>query len=136
MRKIAVLFAVVALSLIPFSRCTPVESATPSVDAAFESHSNDVEVSGEGEVARMLPDDVEGSRHQRFIVRLDSGRTVLVTHNIDVAPRVSSLHPGDRISFHGEYVWNPKGGLVHWTHRDPAGHHEPGWLEHNGEKFQ
>jgi hypothetical protein len=103
---------------------------------AFENHSNGVEVQGEGTVAAILPDDIEGSRHQRFLVRVDSGPTVLISHNIDLAPRVLSLRQGDPISFSGEYAWNPKGGLVHWTHRDPSGHHNAGWLKHNGEIFQ
>ncbi|MGZ7031830.1 MAG: DUF3465 domain-containing protein, partial [Thermoanaerobaculia bacterium] len=47
-----------------------------------------------------------------------------------------SLRTGDQVAFRGEYVWNPKGGLVHWTHRDPTSHHQPGWLKHNGETFQ
>jgi len=84
----------------------------------------------------MLPDDNDGSRHQRFIVRLGSGQTILIAHNIDIAPRVSPLNVGDTIEFNGEYEWNSKGGVVHWTHRDPTGRHPAGWLMHNGKAFQ
>ena len=91
---------------------------------------------GGGTVAKMLSDDNEGSRHQRFIVKLPSGQTVLIAHNIDLAGRVESLHEGDSISFSGEYEWNDRGGVVHWTHRDPSGHHQAGWLEHNGHRYQ
>ena len=137
MRKIAVLAALIgAIAFAAYLQRTPEHPASSSVDAAFDNHSTGVEVEGTGNVTAILPDDTEGSRHQRFIVRLDSGRTVLIVHNVDVAPRVTSLRAGDAISFRGEYVWNPKGGLVHWTHRDPTGHHEPGRLEHNGQTFQ
>ncbi len=84
----------------------------------------------------MLPDDNDGSRHQRFIVRLDSGQTILIAHNIDITPRISPLSAGDTLEFSGEYEWNSKGGVVHWTHRDPAGRHPAGWLKHNGKTFQ
>ena len=59
---------------------------------------------GEGKVIRVLADDLDGSRHQRFIVQLASGQTLLITHNIDIAPRISGLKAGDSVSFNGEYV--------------------------------
>ena len=31
---------------------------------------------------------------------------------------------------------NARGGVVHWTHRDPSGNHPAGWLKRNGETFQ
>ena len=72
---------------------------------AFQHHLSDREVEGRGTVVRILPDDDEGSRHQRFIVRLASGQTLLVAHNIDVAPRVEDLHEGDAVAFRGVYEW-------------------------------
>lgn len=106
----------------------PVSPESSSVDRAFESRRSDVPVEGRGTVVRILPDDDSGSRHQRFVLRLDSGTTVLVAHAIDVAGRVSPLQVGDELSFRGEYVWNSRGGLVHWTHHDPAGRHAAGWI--------
>lgn len=103
---------------------------------AFENHASNIQVEGQGTVAKILPDDTNGSRHQRFIVRLNSGQTILIAHNIDLAERVSSLNQGDVITFSGVYEWNPKGGVVHWTHHDPDGHHRAGWIRHNGQAFQ
>lgn len=113
-----------------------VPSASSSVERAFESRRSGVLVEGRGRVVRILPDDGAGSRHQRFIVRVDSGTTVLVAHAMDVAGRVSSLQVGDELSFRGEYVWNPRGGLVHWTHRDPAGRHADGWIRRGNRVFE
>jgi hypothetical protein len=95
---------------------------------AFRRRQSDVWVEGSGTVEATLPDDREGSRHQKFIVRIDRELTVLVSHNIDLAPRVP-LDRGDTVSFRGEYVWNAKGGLVHWTHHDPRGG-RGGWIRH------
>ena len=94
------------------------------------------QVQGAGMVLRVLSDDNDGSRHQRFILELSSGRTLLIAHNIDLAPRISSLSSGDSVSFYGQYESNPQGGVIHWTHRDPLGRHTAGWLEHNGRRYQ
>ena len=114
----------------------PVPPDNSSVTRAFENRRSGVPVEGRGKVVRLLPDDDAGSRHQRFVVRLDPGTTVLVVHAIDVADRVSPLQVGDELSFRGEYVWNPKGGLVHWTHRDPARRHASGWIRRGDQVFE
>jgi Protein of unknown function (DUF3465) len=103
---------------------------------AFDEHAVDLEVQGSGTVARILSDDNEGGRHQRFILRLASGQTLLIVHNIDIAPRVDGLRVGDTVAFRGEYEWNEQGGTVHWTHHDPDGEHAPGWLRHRGRTYQ
>lgn len=107
-----------------------------AVYAAYQAQQSDVWVSGAGKVVKVLADDVKGRRHQKFILELPSGITVLIAHNIDLAPRIPSLKTGDEISFFGEYEWNDKGGVIHWTHHDPAGRHAGGWLKHNGATFQ
>lgn len=115
------------------------EPATRSDNAASgtaESFRSGAQTQGSGVVIRILPDDNDGSRHQRFIIRLDSGRTLLVAHNIDLAPRISSLREGDSVAFNGVFEANEKGGLIHWTHLDPQGRHEAGWLKHKGQTYQ
>ena len=94
------------------------------------------QVRGSGIVVSVLADDNQGSRHQRFILELSSGQTLLVSHNIDLAPRIDSLRAGDTVEFFGEYEWNDRGGVIHWTHRDPAGRHPDGWLQHEGATYQ
>lgn len=103
---------------------------------AFARQLSDIAVQGEGRVLKSLPDDAKGSRHQRILLALSDGQSVLIAHNIDLAPRIPDIQPGDRIGFKGEYVWNNKGGVVHWTHRDPDGRHAGGWLKHRGETYQ
>ena len=93
-------------------------------------------VEGVGTVERVLRDDDDGSRHQRFIVRLVSGQTLLVSHNIDLAARIANLEEGDEVMFRGQYEWNDRGGVLHWTHHDPDGHRQGGWLEHEGATYR
>lgn len=94
------------------------------------------QVSGSGTVVRVLSDDNDGSRHQRFILRIASGESLLIAHNIDLAPRIAGLRVGDTVTFFGQYEWNDRGGLIHWTHDDPRGTHPDGWVEHNGRRYQ
>ena len=107
-----------------------------AIARAFASRTSDIQVEGEGTVIRLLPDDLNGARHQRFIVELASGQTLLFAHNIDIAPRINGLEVGDNVRFSGEYVWNAKGGVVHWTHHDPQGRHAAGWVIHNGKTYK
>ncbi|WP_300526197.1 DUF3465 domain-containing protein [Alcanivorax sp.] len=108
----------------------------PAIQVAYENRQSDVQVEGAGRVVKVLPDDNEGSRHQKFILELASGQTILIAHNIDLAPRIRDLREGDSVSFYGEYEWNERGGVVHWTHHDPQGRHVDGWLKHDGKTFQ
>ena len=128
-----VIIAAVALS---FFCILGVANGTQQISSAYESKLSDVHVSSSGTVVKLLSDDNKGSRHQRFILKLTSGQTVLIAHNIDLAPRIQSLSVGDIVQFMGEYEWNNKGGVVHWTHHDPAGRHQGGWLKHNGRTYE
>lgn len=111
-------------------------SSDAAIEHAFANRLGNRQVEGQGTVVKTLADDNDGSRHQRFIVRLGSGQTLLMSHNIDLAPRIDSLRAGDAVAFYGEYEWNPKGGVIHWTHHDPQGRHPAGWIWHAGQTYQ
>ena len=147
---IAALAAAACFALAQGFRTPGSLEASPRPDVSLETHDGSdailenafaqrisrLQVTGQGTVVKVLRDDGNGSRHQRFILRLASGRTVLVAHNIDLAPRIDALRPGDAVAFSGEYEWNPKGGVIHWTHRDPQGRHPAGWIRHDGKTYQ
>jgi hypothetical protein len=107
-----------------------------SIEKAFKNNKSNIQVGGSGKIVKILPDDIKGSRHQKFIIELNSGQTLLIAHNIDIAPKITTLNVGDYINFYGEYEWNSKGGVIHWTHHDPSGRHEGGWLNHGGKIYQ
>lgn len=103
---------------------------------AYQQQRSNVQVQAQGVVKAILPDDNDGSRHQKMIVKLDNGLTVLIAHNIDLAPRIDGLKKGDTVEFYGEYEYSQKGGVIHWTHHDPRGKHIDGWLKHQGKMYQ
>ena len=105
------------------------------ISELFANKTSGVMVTGTATVKKILRDDLEGSRHQRFILRLEDGHTVLVAHNIDLAPRVP-IEEADTVEFHGQYEWNDQGGVVHWTHHDPDGFHEGGWIRAGGRVYE
>lgn len=131
-----ILIAAAAVCALIWTGCGGAAPDDSQLGRAFKDGTSNVQVEGEGVVTRILADDLDGSRHQRFIVSLVSGQTILIVHNIDVATRVAELQTGDNVGFYGEYVWNEEGGKVHWTHHDPKGRHEAGWLKHKGLTYQ
>lgn len=88
-----------------------------------------------GFVRRLLTDDNDGSRHQRFVLDIGHGRTLLIAHNIDLAKRVP-LGMGDRVKVRGMYEWNDLGGLVHWTHHDPLGVEDGGYVRYRRRDYR
>jgi hypothetical protein len=92
-------------------------------------------IEGSGVVRRLLPDDDDGGRHQRFVLDLRNGLTLLIAHNLDLAARVP-LGLGDRVHFRGMYEWSDLGGLVHWTHRDPLGIEEGGFVRYRARTYR
>jgi hypothetical protein len=105
------------------------------IEQAFRERRGDLWVEVPAVVEKRLSDDRDGSRHQRFIVRLANGHTLLVAHNIDLAERVP-LSEGDALRLRGEYEWNERGGVLHWTHHDPEGRRPGGFVEHAGRRYR
>ncbi|MCL1059620.1 DUF3465 domain-containing protein [Shewanella gelidimarina] len=153
--RIAIMLVVLAIASFVYNRVSPPNSSgaysssayISSVVAADEQHEQQIcqafsqqqsgiQVQSAGVVSRLLPDDNKGSRHQRFIITLSSGQTLLIAHNIDLAAKIDSLKIGDRVLFKGEYEYNDRGGVVHWTHHDPKDRHVAGWLKHHGQTYQ
>ncbi|MHB8868829.1 MAG: DUF3465 domain-containing protein [Thermoleophilia bacterium] len=89
------------------SESTTANGDDSSFARAFADKAVDRELEGQGIVSKLLTDDTDGARHQRFIV-----------------------------TFKGEYEWNAQGGVMHWIHHDPSGSHAPGWIRHDGRMYQ
>ncbi len=103
---------------------------------AYTGKKSNVQVQGGGIVVKLLPDDLKGAKHQKFLIKVTDDMTILIAHNIDLAPRINSLKEGEEISFYGEYEWHSKGGIVHWTHHDPGKRHPDGWIKYKNRVYQ
>ncbi|HEY8655831.1 MAG TPA: DUF3465 domain-containing protein [Candidatus Limnocylindria bacterium] len=133
-----------ALALATVASCTIVAPQRPAttlsgntaIQREFERHGDRAQLTATGVVDRVLGDqDGPSGPHERFIVRLpDVGLTVLIEHNLSLAPRVPVVI-GEPIVVHGEYVWNPQGGLIHFTHHDPGRSHEGGYVLFGGKRY-
>lgn len=121
---------------IAFKRLEKPKRNVLTAQTAYQRKLEDVFIEGQGRVVRLLRDDNKGSRHQRFILRVGSGLTILVAHNIDLAERINTIKLGDTVQFRGEYVYNDKGGILHWTHHDPQQEIIGGWLKHHNKTYQ
>lgn len=116
-------------------------SASPQPDDAaivqdYQNHRSYVEVTADATVVQVLPDRMGRSGpHEQFIVKLTSGDlTLLVEHNLSIGTR-APVAVGDHVIVHGEYIWNTEGGLIHFTHHDPEGRHEGGFIQDNGSTY-
>lgn len=123
-------------SPLPPSSPLPQFASDAAILRAIEQHRSNVWGVAAGTVVRVLPDDRKGNRHQRFVIRLETGGTVLADYNIDLAPRITPLAVGDSVVLRGRYVWNEQGGLMHWLHHDPSGAPGGGWVRIRGKVYQ
>jgi hypothetical protein len=116
--------------------CAAVAVDNAAVERAYRDHRSPVEVTVQGKVARVFPDR-QGPQgmHEKFLIELPSGLTLEIENNIDIAPR-APVSEGDTVTIHGEYLWKQTGGVIHYTHHDPHGRHQGGWIEVRGKRYQ
>ncbi len=135
----ALLFALLAASACAAPGTSAVAPAADNaaITRAFAEHRSNVEVTADGQVTRLLPDESSDTgTHQRLILTLrGSTQTLLITNNVSIGTRVPVV-AGDALVVHGEYVWNDQGGLIHFTHHDPGHSHEGGWIERQGHRYE
>jgi cold shock CspA family protein len=60
------------------SQSPQTSNSDTALSNAYENRTSNLQIEGGGRVVKLLSDDNDGSRHQRFIVRLTSGQTLLV----------------------------------------------------------
>jgi hypothetical protein len=135
----------IALGTLAFvSACAPVQTATNAVannDAicqAFNAQQSRVEVVADGTVTRDL--GLRAGRsgtHEGYLLRLNGGCNVIlkVETNVDLTGPVP-IRQGEHAIVKGEYEWTRLGGVLHWTHHDPRGRHEGGFVEVDGHTYQ
>jgi len=106
---------------------------------AWRAGRSHIEVTASGSVARVLGQRQGPSGdHEGFLVHLRGadghGLTVRVEDNVDITGPLT-LKDGDDVVVRGEYIYDPRGGLIHYTHHDPRGRHVPGYVRVNGRLY-
>jgi hypothetical protein len=85
-------------------------------------------------VTQVLPDDLIGSKHQKWIVQLEDGSSLLCVYNSDMGDRIP-VQVGQTMSLGGQYIWDRGGGLIHWLHADPQHRRPDGYVLLNGTTY-
>jgi hypothetical protein len=125
------LFAVWAWQSVPGYN---IELGFGAVEKAYHSQQSGLMVEVTGKIIRILSDDKDDLQNQKFVIRLQNGQVLLVTHDISVA-ETAPVSINHEVTVRGEYSWTVTGGLIHWTHRDYSAKRRHGWIEHQGEKY-
>lgn len=126
---------VVRDSAPPAPQDSPADRRQTAAPIAWSPQRDGEWVETAASVYRVLADDNDGSRHQRLLVRDASGHSLLIAHNIDLAPRVP-VDVGDALHIRGQFEWTDKGGVIHWTHHDPRRRHAGGYIELDGQRYR
>ena len=129
--------AVAAVAASCFGCSTTQSPDDAALCAAYSAGRSHVEVVADGTVTRVFgvqPGRV--SPHEGFLFRLASGCDVVVRVEVNTDFTGSiPLAAGERVTVKGEYEYYPLGGVVHWTHRDPRGRHEGGYVDAGGHVY-
>jgi hypothetical protein len=130
--------AALALLAVALGACAATQSPdNNAVCGAYSATRSHVEVVADGTITRLL--GLQAGRvspHEGFLFRLASGCNLLVRveANTDLTGPIP-LTVGEHVLVKGEYEYYPLGGVIHWTHRDPRGRHEGGYIAAGGNVY-
>ncbi len=86
-------------------------------------------------VTKILPDDRQGLKHQKWEARLSNGQKIQVVYNSDMGARVP-VEVGDQFGVGGEFVWGRQNvGIMHWLHEDRKDRRPDGYVYHEGQVY-
>lgn len=131
-----------AVAFAALGACAPAtdDAQNGAVYDAWRAGRSHVEVTASGAVARILGErEGPSGKHLGFLLHLSGsagrGLTVRVEDNLDLTGTLP-LAEGKAVTVRGEYIYDSRGGLIHYTHRDPRGRHEAGYVQADGRIYQ
>ena len=132
---IAVLAVLIGAALLWQSRPGyRIEPGFMTVQDAYRYHQTGMMAEVTGTVARILVDDKDDPRNQKFIIRMTNGQSLLVLHDQVSGDRVP-VKVNDTVLVRGEYQWTETGGTLRFTQRDYSPRRMHGWIEHQGQRY-
>jgi hypothetical protein len=106
------------------------------IEFLYKQQRGGTRVTSIGRITKLLDDQQSPYQAQVILIRLSSGRKLLIKHNIEKALPLRSLAVGEMISFSGTYNWNSKGGMVTSTYKQSDKPERSGWLKYQDVTFQ
>lgn len=103
---------------------------------AYQNRTSGTQLTSEGKITHIFPTADSGTDYQKFIVQLGIGQSILVMHNMELGAAIEGLAIGEYIEVYGEYQWTADGGIIRWTHQDPLGKHQAGWVKYKGRIYR
>jgi len=136
MRRAALLLGLI---LVSCASAPPPNDGNAAIYNAWLTQHSHLEVTASGVIARDLGtrSGVSGT-HEGFLLHLSgaSGRglTVRVEANVDFTG-LMPIAAGEPVVVRGEYEFDSRGGVIHWTHRDPRGRHPDGYIQIQNKRY-
>ncbi len=123
-----------ALALVS---CAPDRVDNDTLCHAYLNRASHVEVVAGGTVLRLLGTRGESaSPHEGFLLRVTTPCDAILRVETNVAfTGTIPVQRGQRVVVKGEYETDATGGVIHWTHRDPRGHHPDGFIDVGGHRY-
>jgi hypothetical protein len=103
---------------------------------AWQQRLSGVQLSLEGKISRVFSSMETEAGQQKFSLQLAQGQVVTVIHDVRLGSAIEDLAEGEIIEVFGEYQWAPDGGVIHWTHRDPEGNRQAGWVRYKDRLYR
>lgn len=129
---------VAALALASGCASHPEAPDNALVCSTYAGQGSGQEVLAQGNVAAILGTrEGPSGEHEGFLLQLtgDCDLVVRVETNVDLTGPVP-LRAGEAAIVKGQYEYTVMGGVIHWTHHDPAGRHVAGYVQAGGKVYQ
>jgi len=106
------------------------------IEFLYKQQRGGVLVTSVGRIAKVLENQQSPYAAQVILIRLSSGRKLLIKHNIEKAQPVPEPAVGEMLSFAGTYSWNSKGGMILSTYQHANKPQRSGWLKYQDVTYQ
>ncbi|WP_022940003.1 DUF3465 domain-containing protein [Psychromonas hadalis] len=106
------------------------------IEFLYKQQRGGVMVSSAGRIAKLLENQQSPYIAQVILIRLSSGRKLLIKHNIEKANAVPKLVVGETLTFSGTYRWNSNGGMILSTYQQADKPQYSGWLKYQNTLYQ
>ncbi len=106
------------------------------IEFLYKQQRGGQQVHSAGRILKILKNQDKPFAAQQILLRLSSGRKLIIQHNIESGQALLDLKAGQSLEFYGVYKWHSKGGLIIRTHLVADNPKKSGWLKYNNLTYQ